>query len=75
MRFQILGIQAPQVFCGSPAFIDGVGAVGISHILKGFIVLNQLVHQHLSIIEMNVIIPGAMDVEEVSLQILRITDR
>ena len=42
--------------------------VRIFHELKGLVVFNQLIQQHLRIIEVNVIIPAAMYIEQIPLK-------
>jgi hypothetical protein len=50
-------------------------AIRVCHELKLLLVLHQFVHQHVSILKMDVIIAGAVDVEKVSRQVFSMRKR
>ena len=60
--------------CSRP-FIYGMGPVGIFHKLKGLIVFHQLIEQHFRIVVVDIVIPAAMYIQQVSLQFASIGNR
>lgn len=69
MHAQVSGIQVDQVLRSTIALTNGVRPIRIRHKLKGLIVLHQLIDQHLGIGIVDIVVSGAMDVEEVTFQI------
>ena len=60
---------------GPVSFGDAMGAVGIGHEFELPVVLDQLVEQHFFALIVDVVIAGAVEDQQVALQVFRIGER
>jgi hypothetical protein len=72
--FQVVGVQRYQVLGGSLPFTDAVTPVWVCHELKLFVVFNQFIQQHISILVMHVVVSCTMDVKQVTTQVFGMCD-
>jgi hypothetical protein len=57
------------------AFVDAVGAIGIRHHAEQFVMFNQFIDHHFKVLVVNIVIAGAVNYQQISLQILSVSNR
>lgn len=68
-------VKRHKVLSGSFTLGQAMRAIRVCHELKLLVVLHQFVQQHLSILKMDVIIAGAMDIQQVSREVFSMRKR
>ena len=69
------GHELEQVAAGSFALADAVGAVGVGHHRERLAQRDQAIDQGLAVLEVDVVVAGAVDQQQVALQALGMSDR